>query len=160
MNGEEKVIINIEKFVLFHKDRIYLLKEFAKNKTHGRLIFQISFLGFESLAKLLYPEESDSGKRFISLLSVPNMGVGKEKATELYSFWRNSLIHQGFIATPWTTLETWGEYDISFLSYPENKLRSSIEYPPESMIALYENLIQYLEDFFKSKNVKEVEFYL
>ncbi|MEK6825009.1 MAG: hypothetical protein AABX12_00385 [Nanoarchaeota archaeon] len=155
---EEKVIVDVEKFVLFHKNRIALLKEFAKNKAHGKLIFQISFLGFESLAGLLYPRENDSSKRFIELLSTPNVGIERNKATELYNFWRNSLIHQGFIAYPWTTLEVWSEYDIAFLSYPENKLRSSVEYPPESIIAIYENLIDYLDNFFKKTNTKKIEF--
>ena len=154
---KEKVIVDIEKFVLFHKNRVSLLKEFAKSKSHGRLIFQISFLGFESLARILYPKESLVGKRFISLLSLPNVGVGEKEAAHLYDYWRNSLIHEGFIAYPWTTLEMWGEYDIVFLSYPENKLRSSTEYPPESIIAIYENLIQYLDDFFKKKNIKKIE---
>jgi hypothetical protein len=75
---KETVIIDIEKFVLFHKSRVSLSKEFAKNKSHGRLIFQIAFLGFESLAKLLYPN-MESGKRFIELLSLPNGGLEKKK---------------------------------------------------------------------------------
>lgn len=153
----EKVIVDVEKFVLFHKNRVSLLKEFAKSKSHGRLIFQISFLGFESLARILYPKEESSKKRFISLLSLPNLGVGKEKAENLYTDWRCSLTHQGFIATPWNTLEMWGEYDIVFLSYLENKLRSSTEYPPESIIAIYEDRIKYLEDLFKKKNLKKIE---
>src|SRR3989344_7429417 len=153
---KERVIVNIDKFVLFHKNRVLLLKEFAEKKIHGRLIFQISFLGFESLAKLLYPKMK-SGERFIELLSLPNMGIRKEEATLLYNNWRNSLIHQGFIADPWTTLEGWSEYDIAFLSYPENKLRSSTEFPPESIIAIYDNLIDYLQDHFKKTDVKEVE---
>jgi len=153
---KERVIVNIDKFVLFHKNRVLLLKEFAEKKIHGRLIFQISFLGFESLAKLLYPKMK-SGDRFIELLSLPNMGIQREEATILYNNWRNSLIHQGFIADPWTTLEAWSEYDIAFLSYPENKLRSSTEYPPESIIAIYDNLIDYLQDFFKKTNTKELE---
>ena len=154
---EEKVIINIEKFVQFHKSRIVLLNDLLNNKAHGRLIFQIAFLGFESLAKLLYPKESDSGNRFISLLSVPNRGIDKKTAMELY-IWRNALIHEGFIASPWTTLEAWNEDDVSFLSYPENKLRSSVEYPPGSIISIYENLIEHLEEAFKKSNTKEIEF--
>ncbi len=154
---KEKVILDIEKFILFHKNRISLLKEFAKNKSHGRLIFQICFLGFESLARILYLEEKWSRKRFISLLSLPNLGVTKEEAEILYEYWRCSLTHQGFIDAPWNTLEMWGEYDIIFLSYSENKLRFSTEYPPESMISIYENRIQYLDDFFKKKNLKEIE---
>ncbi|MEK6899387.1 MAG: hypothetical protein AABW79_04805 [Nanoarchaeota archaeon] len=155
----KNIIVDIESFILFHKNRISLLKEFAKNKSHGKLIFQISFLGFESLARLLYPKENDSSKRFIDLLSLPNMGVDRNTATELYGFWRNSLTHQGFIAYPWTTLEAWSEYDIPFLSYPENKLRTSTEFPPESMIAIYESRIEYLEDFFKKTEAKKLEFY-
>ena len=156
---KEKIIVDIEKFVLFHKHRISLLKEFAVKKTHGRLIFQASFLGFESLAKLLFKEESSSKVRFIKLLSLPNMGFRKEEATLLYNNWRNSLIHQGFVADPWNTLEMWEEYDICFLKYQENKLRSSVELPPESIIAIYESRIEYLEDFFKKTNTKDLEFH-
>ncbi|MEK6888994.1 MAG: hypothetical protein AABW80_02695 [Nanoarchaeota archaeon] len=153
----ERVLVNIDKFVQFHKNRIGLLDEFAKNKVHGRLIFQITFLGLESLARLLYPKENSPKTRFVELLSLPNMGFRKEEATQLYKDWRNSLIHQGFIASPWNTLEMWEEYDICFLEYPENKLRSSTELPPESMIAVYKSRIEYLENFFKKTNTKKVE---
>jgi hypothetical protein len=157
---KEEVLVNIDKFILFHKSRVSLLKELVNKKSHGRLIFQISFLGFESLAKLLFLDETSSKTRFISLLSIPNNGLTKDEATRLYEEWRCSLIHQGFIVTPWNTLENWDEYDTSFLTYPENKLRSSTEYPPESIIAIYEHLIQYLEDYFKKTNVKNLELYL
>jgi hypothetical protein len=150
---KEEVIVHIGKFVSFHNNRISLLKEFASKKSHGRLIFQISFLGFESLAKLLFPE-NDSAKRFISLLTIPNIGIDRKKADELYK-WRCSLFHQGFIYDPWTTLEGWSEYDIAFLSYPENKFRSSTEFPPESIIILYENLIQYVDEYFKKKHLSQ-----
>ena len=154
MNKEE-IIVDVEKFVSFHKKRVVLLKEFVKNKTHGRLVFQISFLGFESLAKLLYLKESDSGKRFISLLSLPYIGVGKDEATELYTFWRNSLIHQGFIASPWTTLEGWNEDDDAFLSFPDG-LKSSVEFPPGSIVAIYEVLIEYFDDYFKKTDTSKI----
>ena len=156
---KEKVLVNIEKFILFHKSRVSLIKEFANKKSHGRLIFQISFLGFESLAKLLFLDETSPKARFISLLSIPNNGITKDEAARLYKEWRCSLIHEGFVVIPWNTLENWNEYDISFLTYPENKLRSSTEYPPESIIAIYEHLIQYVEDYFKKTNIKLLEFY-
>lgn len=154
---KERVKLDIEKFVQFHKSRIVLLNEYEKNKSHGRLIFQVAFLGFESLAKLLYLKENDSGKRFKSLLTVPNIGIDRKKVDELY-IWRNALIHEGFIAYPWTTLEAWGDDDISFLSYPDNKLRSSVEYPPGSIIAIYKNLIEHVEEHFKRTNIREIEF--
>lgn len=150
----EKVILDIEKFVLFHKGRISLLKGFEKNKIHGRLIFQISFLGVESLASVLYLEERDSKKRFIELLS---KAIRKDEATQLYESWRCALTHEGFIKNPWTTLEGWDEDDVSFLSYSENKLRSGTEYPPGSIIAMYENLINYFDDFFKRTDTKKIK---
>ena len=153
MNKEE-IIVDIEKFVSFHKKRIVLLKEFVEKKIHGRLIFQVSFLGFESLARLLYPRLK-SGERFISLLSIPNVGVGKEGATKLYDFWRNPLIHEGFIAYPWTTLEGWDEDDDAFLSFPDG-LKSSVEFPPGSIVALYETLIEYFNDYFKKTNKSRI----
>ncbi len=153
---EEKIAVDIEKFILFHKDRISLLKELVKEKRHGRLIFQISFLGFESLAYLLFPNLK-SKERFIKLLSTPNRGINEKEATELYEFWRNPLVHQGFIAFPYTCLENWGDDDTTFLKYHENKMRSSGEYPPESIIAIYENLTDYTETFFRKENIKQVE---
>ena len=102
--------IYIEKFVSFHKGRISLLKDFAEKKIHGRLIYQISFLGFESLASLLYPKEKNSGKRFIAVLSKI---LSRNDAIKL-QLWRNSLIHEGFVALPYNTLEGWNEYDVGF----------------------------------------------
>ncbi|MGV8168953.1 MAG: hypothetical protein ACP5N3_02760 [Candidatus Nanoarchaeia archaeon] len=150
----ERVIVDIEKFVLFHNDRISLLKEFAEKKSNGRLIYQISFLGFESLAKILFPEEKSSAKRFKSLLAISFIGI---EAEQLYD-WRCSLFHQGFIHDTWTTLEGWSEYDVAFLSYPENKFRSSVEYPPESIIGIYQNLVLYVAEYFKRNNTKTIEF--
>ena len=152
MNKEEKIMLDVEKFVLFHKKRTSLLKGFVKNKIHGRLVFQISFLGIESLAGLLYPEEKDSKKRFISLLSE---AIGNNKATELYKLWRCPLTHEGFITNPFTTLEGWNEDDIQFLFYPDG-FKSSVEYPPGSIAAMYENLIDYFDRFFKKINKKEI----
>ena len=152
----EEITVDVERFVRFHRDRASLLNGFVKNKKHGRLIYQISFLGLESLAKLLYPQESDSGKRFISLLSISNVGVGNIEAVKLYNFWRNSLIHEGFIATPWTTLEGWDEDDVSFLIFPDG-FKSSTEFPPGLIVALYENLIDYFEDFFKKNNKRYIK---
>ena len=149
---EEQPRINIEKFVLFHRKRIELLKKLLEEKTHGRLIYQIAFLGIESLAKLLYPEERDPGKRFIELFSKE---IGKNRATHLYKFWRCPLTHEGFITSPWTTLEAWEDEDIGFIDFPQiNSIRSSTEYPPGSILAIYKNLISYLEDYFKNKNTK------
>ncbi len=65
---KEKIKLNIQKFVLFHKDRVKLLEGFIKNNIHHKLAVQISFLGIESLAKLLYPKMK-SGERFIEILS-------------------------------------------------------------------------------------------
>lgn len=154
MEKSKKVTLDVKKFVLFHRERVSLLKEFAKNKKHGRLIFQISFLGFESLAKLLYPKMK-SEERFIELLSLPNMGISEEEAIKLYKYWRCSLTHEGFITTPWTCLEAWGENDIVFLSYPDG-LKSSAEYLPESIIAIYESRINYLKDFFRKTNTEMI----
>jgi hypothetical protein len=145
--------VDVEKFVSFHRGRVSLLKDFRDKKIQGRLIFQISFLGFESLARLLYQNEKSPGKRFIKLLSIK---IGENEASELYTFWRNSLIHQGFIADPWTTLEGWDEDDVAFLSFPLG-LKSSVEYPPGSIIAIYENLIDYFEDYFKKAGIKKIE---
>ena len=134
----EKIINNnpeiiIKKFVLFHKRRISLLRELVKEKIHERLIFQISFLGFESLARVLYPEKK-SGERFVELLS---KAIGEKEATHLYKFWRCPLTHEGFIQFPKTDL-----------------IKGSVEYPSGSIIAIYEDLINHLDDFFRKTNTK------
>jgi hypothetical protein len=149
---EEKIRLDVEKFVSFHKGRVSLLKEFVKNKIHGRLVYQISFLGVESLAGLLYSKEKNSKKRFISFLS---KAIGEDEATKLYNLWRCPLTHEGFITNPFTTLEGWNEDDVQFLSYPDG-FKSSVEYPPGSIVAMYENLINYFYDFFKKINKKEI----
>lgn len=143
--------INIEKFILFHKGRISLLKN-IEEEIHGKLIFQICFLGFESLAKVIYSEENSSKKRFIDLLSKT---IKEDEATHLYNFWRNPLVHEGFIINHWTILEAWGNKDTEYISFPKtNSIRSSVEYPPGSIIAMYENLINHLEEHFKKINTK------
>jgi len=153
MKKEGKVILNIDKFIFFHKERVSLLKEFLQKKIHGRLIFQISFLGMESLARVLYQDEKSSRIRFVKLLSLPNKGITKKEAEKLYDYWRNSLTHNGFIKFPWTTLEGWGEDDKNFLSFPDG-FKSSTEFPPGSIISIYEILIDYFRDYFKEQNVK------
>lgn len=158
MKKEEKITIDIEKFVFFHKGRISLLKEFLQKKTHGRLIFQISFLGIESLARLLYQEDKSPRSRFVKLLSLKNRGIEEKEAKKLYDYWRNSLIHNGFIKYPWTTLEGWNEDDMTFLSFPDG-FKSSVEYPPGSIISIYEDLINYFKDYFKKQDTKIIELY-
>ena len=150
----EKVEIDIDKFVLFHKERISLLKEFVENKIHSRLIYQISFLGFESLARVLYQEERETKKRFILLLSKT---IKEDKATELYNLWRSPLTHEGFISKLYTCLEGWGEDDLQFLNFPEKGIRSFVEYPPGSIVEMYNHLIDSLNDFFREKNIKTLE---
>ena len=55
--SEVKAIVDIKRFILFHKRRVFLLKRLLKKRIHGRLIFQISILGLESLGRVLYPNE-------------------------------------------------------------------------------------------------------
>ena len=155
---EEKITIDIKKFVTFHKKRIVLLKKFLQEKIQGRLIYQISFLGFESLARILYQEEKDPKKRFIQLLSIKNRGISEKEAENLYKYWRCSLIHNGFIKSLWTTLESWNEDDESFLIFP-NKFHSFTEFPPGSIVSIYESLINYFDNFFQNKNLVELYFF-
>ena len=146
---KEQPKINIKKFILFHKRRINLLRKLLKEKIHGRLIYQISFLGIESLAKLLYPKEKSSEKRFLELLSTT---IGKTDAIQMYKFWRCPLTHEGYITDLWTTLEAWGDEDLAFIDFPKtDKIRSGSEYPPGSIIEIYNNLIDYSEDTIKVK---------
>jgi len=147
-----EIRINIQRFILYHKRRIPLLKKLVKEKKYGRLIYQISFLGFESLSKILYLEDNSPRNRFIRFLSI---AIGKDDSTQLWHFWRNPLIHGGFV-TVWSALEAWDEEDIGFISFPEiDSIRSSVEYTPETIIAIYENLIDHVDNFFKKTNTKK-----
>jgi hypothetical protein len=150
------VKVNVENFILFHKERVSLLNEFIEKKIHRRLIYQVSFLGFESLARVFFPNESVSEKRFKNLLNKFLNGLMKKDIDELYH-WRCSLIHEGFIALPYNTLEGWGESDRVFLSYPDDIIKESVEYDPEAVILMYNRLILCIEDYFKENNIKEVE---
>jgi hypothetical protein len=155
MNKKEKIILNVEKFVLFHRKRIVFLEKLMEEQIPDeKLIFQISFLGIESLAKLLYMDESSSEKRFIILLSKT---LKEDEAIHLYKFWRCPLTHEGFIIKPWTTLEGWDD-ERGFISFPDG-LKSSTEYPAGSMIGIYEDLIDYVEDFFKKQNIEAIKLY-
>ncbi|MDO8467542.1 MAG: hypothetical protein Q7S56_01165 [Nanoarchaeota archaeon] len=151
---EEKieVKIDIKKFIIFHKRRVNLLKRLTKESVDGKLIFQISFIGIESLAKVIHSDIRDPGERFNLLLS-KTLNNKDRVVSQLYP-WRNSLTHQSFILDPWTTLEAWSDEEINFVSFPEKKgIRSSVEYPPESIIEIYDNLIDYLADYFEKMNM-------
>ncbi|MAG02324.1 hypothetical protein CMI42_03225 [Candidatus Pacearchaeota archaeon] len=151
-----KLKVSIAKFLTFHKNRVSLLKELLQKKVHGRLIFQVSFLGFESLGKVLYPKEENSKKRFLDALKVINV----DDAIILHKYWRNPLTHEGFVSGIWTSLETWGDDDLSFASFIDdsdtNKIRGGVEYPPGSILAMYEGLIRCSENYFKEREIKEV----
>jgi hypothetical protein len=154
MSEKEKIQVDVSKFISFHRKRIAMLEEFLNKGRHGRLIIQISFLGLESLAKLLFPDELNSGTRFKSLISTPNIGLNLDETEKLY-FWRNNLIHQGFISDNYTFLEAWDDDDDKFLIF-EDKFREGQEYPPGSILAMYKIFLNYFEDRFK--NVEKIEF--
>lgn len=151
---KEKIHVNIPKFISFHRKRIEMLKEFLDKGRHGRLIIQVSFLGFESLARLLFPDERSSETRFKSLISTPNIGVDPNEIERLY-FWRNNLIHQGFISDTYTFLEAWDDEDDKFLIF-EDKFRYGSEYTSESILVMYKNFLDYFEEHFKG--IDKVEF--
>ena len=132
---EEKPKIDIRKFILFHNRRISILQKLLKEEKDMRLIFQISFLGIESLAKLRYseyPGKKNSKKRFIELLST---AISRGESEKIYEFWRCPLTHEGFIAELWTSLESWAENDIGFIDFPiTNSIRSSTEFPDRKSV--------------------------
>jgi len=148
-----KAIVEVKNFLLFHKKRIRLLKKLLKENNDGRLIFQVSVLGLESLARVLYPNE-DSKTRFIRFLSKE---MKKNDAIRFYLFCRNPLVHEGFL-TPFSSLELWDEGNVGFITtyekYLDAEIIGSVDYPPETALAIYEDLIWYTEDFFKKRNIK------
>jgi len=150
-----KITLDIKKFIEFHKGRIELLKKFDDEEIPKKIIYQLSFLGIESLAKVRYHNDNPSSDiRFKSLLSPI---IGNEEAERYYKFWRCPLIHQGYITEEWTSLETWDDNDISFIEFPDIGVRSCTEYPSGSIIAIYNRLILVIEDYFNEKNLKYIE---
>lgn len=155
MSEKEKIYVDIPKFISFHRKRIEMLKEFLGKGKHGRLIIQVSFLGFESLAKLLFQEEQFPGPRFKSLISTPNIRVDPNEIERLW-FWRNDLIHQGFISDTYTFLEAWDDEDDRFLIF-EDKFREGQEYHPGSILDMYKNFLDYFEEHFKGVDKVELK---
>ncbi len=154
----EEVNLNIKKYISFHERRILLLKEFLDKKVHEKLIFQISFLGLESLARVLYQDEKNPRKRFENLVSREGQNITPNESNALYKFWRCSLVHNGFIKFPWTSLEAWGDDDESFLIF-SNNFHSTTEFPAGSIIAIYECAINYFKKFFENKEIVQLSFY-
>lgn len=148
-----KAIVNIKNFLLFHKKRVRLLKKLLKENNDDRLIFQVSILGLESLARVLYPKEN-AKSRFIKLLSKE---MERKEAIRLYEFCRNPLVHEGFLS-PFSFLELWDERNIGFIStyekYLDVDMMGFVDYPPETPLIIYEELIYYVENFFKKRNIK------
>lgn len=151
---KEKIYVDIPKFISFHRKRIAMLEELSNKGEQGRLIIQVSFLGFESLARLLFPDERSSEVRFNSLIKTPNINLDSNEI-ERFWFWRNNLIHQGFISDHYTFLEAWDDDDDKFLIF-EDKFRNGSEYPPGSILAMYKTFLNYFEEHFKG--VGKVEF--
>lgn len=155
-----KAIVNIKRFLLFHKKRIAILKKLSKNVNDDRLIYQVSILGLESLARVLYPNEKkvngfrDTKSGFIKILSKV---MKRKEAIRFYDFCRNQIIHEGFL-TPFSILELWGDGNIGFLEtyskYVDIDAYGFLDYPPETLLGIYEELIYYVESIFKKKGVK------
>lgn len=143
--------VNKKKFILFHKKRVSLLKRLSDEGNWGRLIYQIFFLGVESLAKIMYPK-NDIGERFILFLS---KRIGKKDAEEMWYFWRNPLTHRGFLEH-WTPLETWGEDDIDFIIYPMDEIFGGWQFDPKTVHHIYDGLIDDFENHFKDSEIIEV----
>jgi len=151
---KEKIYVNIPKFISFHRKRIAMLEELSDKEKQWRLIIQISFLGFESLARLLFQDEPFPGPRFKSLISTPHIGVDSNEIEKLW-FWRNDLIHQGFISDTYTSFEGWDDDDDNFLIF-EDKFKEGQEYHPGSILAMYNTFLNYFEEHFK--NIEKIEF--
>ncbi len=149
----ERIKLDIKKFIEFHRGRIKLLKKFDDEKIPKKIIYQLSLLGIESLAKIRYYNDNlRSSIRFKSLLSTK---IGGEEAERYYKLWRCPLIHVGYVVE-WNTLE-WDDNDISFIEFPNIGVRSGSEYPSGSIVAIYNNLISVIEEYFNEKNLKHIE---
>lgn len=148
-----KVIVDLKNFLKFHRRRIRITKKLLKEGGDGRLVSQISILGLESLARVIYPNET-SKTRFVRLLSKE---MRRKDAIRFYSFLRCPLVHEGFLA-PHSMLECWEDENIAFLytynKYVDVDIGGSVDYPPETLLIIYEDLVYFAKDFFKRRKIK------
>ncbi len=147
-----EITFDIKKFILFHKKRIELLRELVDKGIHDKLIYQISYLGIESLAKVKYRNEKSPGKRFKDLISLT---MRKDDAQDIYN-WRNSLFHQGYISYIYTMVEGWDDNSFVKISLKPGEIAGGVEYTPETIIALYLHLIEIVEDHFKRCKIEKL----
>lgn len=144
-----KGYIYIDEFVKYHKKRIKILKHLLNKYRDKKLINSIVILGLESLAKLKYPKEKSSKTRFIKLLSKV---ISKKEAYRFYVFYRCPYIHVG-MPDPFLDYEDDDNKSLMGMSEKDTDVSivGSVDYPPKTLISVYEGLIYYIEDFFNKK---------
>lgn len=161
MRNLEKIksVVYLKDFIIAHKKRLKMIKEIDKKYHDRKIIFQLSILGIESLAKYYKPKihkkDSNRGtkKRFILLLS---KSMKRKEAEEFYTLFRNSYIHVGF-PNPFLDWEDEDNLNLGGI-YEKDVSRifpgANIDYPKETIISIYEELIYFIESYFKKKGVK------
>lgn len=154
-----KITLEVKRFVWHHKRRVKLLKKLLKETGDGGLIFQICVLGFESLARVIYPNEvfsdgrRDTKSGFVKLLSKI---MKRKDAIRFYDLYRNQIIHEGFLP-PFSFIESDNEnkdFVYTYEKYLYTDLTGYVDYPPETLISIYEILTHYADYYFKKKRIK------
>jgi len=140
--------VYLKDFIKEHKIRLRILKDINKRYRNRKITFQLSILGIESLAKYYKPSEKSPSKRVKLLLSKL---MGRKESKEFYELFRNCYVHDGFT----NPILDWEDYDnrgIGGMSEKDvNKFGVNVDYPRGTVIAIYEELIKYIEQALKDK---------
>jgi len=147
-----KSYIYLEDFIKEHKKRLRTIKQINKKYQEKKLTFQLCILGIEGLAKYYRPNLK-SKERFIILLSKV---MRKKDAEEFYTLFRCSYIHVGF-PNPILDWEDDDNLNLAGMSWKDvDKVfpGANVDYPRETIISIYEELIYGIEDYFKKKGIK------
>lgn len=175
--GKIRCYIYLEDFITEHKNRLRIIKQISKKYNNKKIIFQLCILGIESLAKYYKPqinkrenflltsrkkdkkEESEwnvwskDGWRFVLLMSKI---MKRKEAEEFYKLFRCSYIHVGF-PNPILDWEDDDNLNLAGMSWKDvDKVfpGANIDYPKETIILIYEELIYILQDYFKKRKIK------
>lgn len=148
--GMIKHYVYLRDFIREHKKRLIILKDINYRYNNRKIIFQLSILGIESLARYYKPNEKNPNKRVRLLLSKV---LGKKEAGEFYELFRNSYIHDGF-TNPFLDWEDYDNSGVGGLSEKDvDNFDSGVDYPKETIMGIYEYLVNYINDYFNKKKI-------
>jgi hypothetical protein len=146
--------IQLYYFFKEQKRRLKILKKILEEFKDIRLAHSICMIGFESLAKIRYPETKSSEKRVLKLLK-SHMN-NKEEAKIFYKIYRCEYIHQGFINNGYMEDIEEISKTIVYSDIEDRELIPGVtEYTIGTIIEIYKELIGETEKYFKNKEIKE-----